>query len=518
MRILQDIRPEQKGRYNKEAQISLLYTFLLGKNRDNTINGYNTYTGVVVYEQRNDLHWEFKKDILVGMQRREMNVGKEEIRPKDLRAQVNIKGTTMYSIIMNDPKNDTSIKPDQVNNYNFHTPTLQKSGKILQTEQETQYGQAMVLKLNYSGYRKYINGKVKAVVASQIFGVKTLDLIDVIHDKTHKYLQSRADSVLEIWQHGILTPGNINNYFEIEKTRGVINTKIKRLQILGKDSSELSKFAVALDNYVATTEYDILLYQRSFTQGKKLGDGLKIAVVPQTEDWQIQELVSRLSYNAQITEVWRKFNGKLNTQYGKYYNTVIEPKVQDITIIGLKELQPKNMREGSNVAIQQRAMLVGRRLNSLRRAQTELDRLMFRDGFTLHIPGIQKIQKTALSGVGVVEIQDYNDLEVIQSRAFEQSDLNKIVIGKNVRKIGSYAYGSCKIVMEYLEIPQNVRFIGGSAFMGNSIKVLKINNPNIQITQTAFVGASIKKLMLPMALKNKIPTLKLRTDTKVQFY
>lgn len=66
LKDLRCIRTELKGKFDYNKPIQWLYCALLGKNVRNLKNGYNTYTGVVIYKiknpkNNNDIHYEIKK-------------------------------------------------------------------------------------------------------------------------------------------------------------------------------------------------------------------------------------------------------------------------------------------------------------------------------------------------------------------------------------------------------------------------------------------------------------------------
>lgn len=557
--VLSQIREDVKRKFDNNDSVRKLYTVLLGRNQGNKINGVDTYTGVVFYStlknmtnQKHRMLWELRRDILIGVQNRGYIHPQNVVKVKSIRAQVVINGTTMYSEILNDftmQKDEDSDRPKEtVNCDDIHQvlrtlPLLQKSGSIIRSNDETPYGQAVVLEMGYKGYRNYPNGSVKAVVAQSKFGIKSMNLIDIIQDRMNKYIGIQQEATIKLRYLGIMTPTNIKNYFPISVARQQIAKQNRRNQILGRDT-KFRQFAVLVDKFVATSEFDLLLFQKQRIDSDEVGylqNTGSIGIITLDSDWKFQDLLDTIIDEIKVLEyvsnrlIIPLKSGKTIVQTPEnarvYAESVQQQAITNITIFGLDEISVKNTKafddKSDDPSIQQGISRNIQTAPSFKRnkrmpkiSQGRYQSILGRE-VTVSIPGVKKIQKGAFRYFGVSYIQDYSDLEVIQSRAFEKQDLKKIVIGKHVRKIGNNAFYGLDLSTRYLSIPENVEFIGSTAFGGNHIDVLKVENPNINLTQTAFLEAGIKKLLLPMALAsryNQVSLLKLDPETTVQFY
>ena len=549
LKDLSCIRTELKGKFDYNKPIQWLYCALIGKNVRNLKNGYNTYTGVVIYKiknpkNNNDIHYEIKKDIIIGLQSVESFQGKSEIHVNSLRAQVEIHGTTMYCEILNEIKGKSRmIHIKDMHNYDFGVPLINEKGNIIKFENDSGRGQAIVLNIGYSGYINYANGKVRAVVAQSKYGIKKPSLIDVINDTAHYYLNLDKSMVIKLRCLGVLTIQSKQDYFSIDKAKDITISNIKKLAVLKvADKEQKSEddynrnpvnFALVLDKHVATRDIDIALFQGSTLLSNINKKEDSIAFIP-IDGWKLENVLQKIMLTCKIYE---QYYTKL------YYYNIIKNKsgnkreskdddivnfqfnnmvIGHITILGVDTITEQNMlgynkNMGESPQILQIQLTKGkiRRFNFSMSQYRE--RLISKD-LVIHIPNVTKVQKRAFKSFGVRQIKDYNELTIISQRAFEYQDIKKIEIGPKVTKIGQQAYSNQAVDMEYLEIPNNVNFIGGRAFNKLKIDVIKINNPNIQLQQQAFEGWKGKKLIIPKELYNNKFTRYLQRDIKIQTY
>lgn len=313
-----------------------------------------------------------------------------------------------------------------------------------------------------------------------------------------------------------------SNYFTIEKASNIIRSSIQKLNLLNRvdQNNQVLNFALVLDKYVATREYDLMIFQsRHYLHGADplTSRYLSIAIMPINDDWKLENIFNELvQYQKYYIDYAIKILNKQRGSDISFYSALGAlnyVRVSHLTILGVDTISAYNtlgFEENDSCLIDNLPVIVSNIFCN--KTHIKMHRYKFinaqyasrhiqDDRLTIHIPNIKKIQKMAFKAFGLYSISDYNNLEIISQRAFEYSDLHKIEIGPKVTKIGQHAYADQAVCMDYLEIPENVRFIGGSAFKGTNIKVIKIMNPNIEMQQKVFQGWMGDKLIIPKKLK-----------------
>lgn len=93
-----------------------------------------------------------------------------------------------------------------------------------------------------------------------------------------------------------------------------------------------------------------------------------------------------------------------------------------------------------------------------------------------------------------------DNVRIIEKSAFQFSSLKYIILGKNTKKIGSYAFDSCEI--EYIYIPTYCGLkINSNAFNGVNMGNVTIT-PNTQCSEESFELAKIEKIEIQEGVKN----------------
>lgn len=445
----------------------------------------------------------------------------------------------MYCEILNEIKGKSRmINIEDMRNYDFGVPLINEKGNIIKFENDSGRGQAIVLNIGYSGYINYANGKVRAVVAQSKYGIKKPSLIDVINDTAHYYLNLDKSMVIKLRCLGILTIQSKQDYFSIDKAKDITISNIKKLAVLKvadkeqKSANDYNRspvnFALVLDKYVATRDIDIALFQGSTLLSNINKKEDSIAFIP-IDGWKLENVLQQIMLTCKIYEQYytKLYQNIIKNKDNKVYFQFINMVIGHITILGVDTITEQNMIGynenigGSPQILQIQLFKNNNTLRQVRRfnfsVSQHIEKLVSKD-LVIHIPNVTKIQKRAFKNFGVKQIKDYNELTIISQRAFEYQDIKKIEIGPKVTKIGQQAYSNQAVEMEYLEIPNNVNFIGGKAFNNIKIDVIKINNPNIQLQQQAFEGWKGKKLIIPKELYNNKFTRYLQRDIKIQTY
>ena len=114
------------------------------------------------------------------------------------------------------------------------------------------------------------------------------------------------------------------------------------------------------------------------------------------------------------------------------------------------------------------------------------------------LTGIKKIGKQAfMRSESIQRFYDYDSVETIQQQAlYGCYRLKELPIQNALKKIGHNAFDGAYMPGTTLRLGQSVSFIGSEAFKRCNINILIIENPNIHLTQTAFSGAKIKRLVI----------------------
>ncbi len=105
---------------------------------------------------------------------------------------------------------------------------------------------------------------------------------------------------------------------------------------------------------------------------------------------------------------------------------------------------------------------------------------------------VKNIGNSAFDGCGIISITIPDSVEFIGNAAFgaystgSQSSLQQVILGKGVKKIGSYAFYNCRMLTS-INIPDGVTYIGECAFSGcNSLTNITLPDNITYIGSYAF--------------------------------
>lgn len=345
-------------------------------------------------------------------------------------------------------------------NYQMYIPELDKSGN----EKGLDESVIQVVALKFSGYsNRTKNNKIRAIVADSKKGIYTTDLDNIMHC-SNTIITLERQLLLDLYFKGIhqLQAFRINKFYipyDVIQTVYSSHNIEKRIDAYNKQMQlshgQKIDYLVALNKDWYTTDIAALGFFE-VSNGDVSTNKSQVGIY------------FRKYLDEQISNIIRK----LATNYSALISTDRKNSIGQLCILGREELTNKEIGR------------IGIPLVKL----------------SLQIENVRKIGKGALAQQGICRILDQDNLEIIQSRAFEHSALKEIQIGNKVQKIGNHAYSQTNIQQVYVVIPESVRFIGGQVFNTCNIVNLVIKSKNINITDDAFNGAKIKNIFIQRCL------------------
>lgn len=344
--------------------------------------------------------------------------------------------------------------------YQMYIPELDKSGN----EKGLDESVIQVVALKFSGYsNRTKNNKIRAIVADSKRGVYTTDLGNIMHC-SNTIITLEREMLLKLYCTGVhqLQVFRINKFYmpyDVIQTIYSSNNIEKRIDAYNKQM-QLSRgqkidYLVALNKDWYTTDVAALGFF-DVSSGNTSTEKSQVGIYFRKYlDEQISNIVRKLNKNFPVLIA----NDRKNS-------------IGQLCILGREELTNKEMDK------------IGIPFVKL----------------SLQIENVRKIGKGALAQQGINRILDQDNLEIIQSRAFEHSKMREIQIGDKVQKIGNHAYSETHIQQVYVVIPESVKFIGGQAFNTCNIVNLVIKSKDINLTDDALNGAKIKNIFIQRCL------------------
>lgn len=344
--------------------------------------------------------------------------------------------------------------------YEIYIPELDKSGD--EKERDEQVIQVVALK--FSGYsNRTKNNKIKAIVADSKRGIYTTNLEDIMKC-SNTIITLEKQILLKLYCTGLLV-----------------------LQVF-----RINKFYIPYD--VIQTVYRSVNIERridAYNKQIQLSGGQKVDYfVALNKDWYTTDIAALGFY-----EVSKGRTSTNMSQIGIYFRKHADEQISSI-IRKLCRNYPVLIANDNKNCISQLCILGREELTNSDMNGIGIPGVKL----SLQIENVQKIGKGALAQQGVCSIVDQDNLEIIQSRAFEHSGLKEIKIGNKVQKIGNHTYSKTSIQQVYVVIPESVNFIGGQAFDTCNIINLVIMSKDINITDDAFNGAKIKNIFIQRCL------------------
>lgn len=344
--------------------------------------------------------------------------------------------------------------------YQMYIPELDKSGN----EKGLDESVIQVVALKFSGYsNRTKNNKIRAIVADSKKGVYTTDLDNIMH-----------------CSNTIIT-------LERQKLLKLYCTGMHQLQVF-----RINKFYMPYD--VIQTVYSSNNIEKridAYNKQMQLSRGQKIDyLVALNKDWYTTDIAALGFFDVS--------SGNTSTeksQVGIYFRKYLDEQISNI-VRKLNKNYPVLIANDRKNSIGQLCILGREELTN-----KEMDKIGIPFvKLSLQIENVHKIGKGALAQQGINRILDQDNLEIIQSRAFEHSKMREIQIGDKVQKIGNHAYSETHIQQVYVVIPESVKFIGGQAFNTCNIVNLVIKSKDINLTDDALNGAKIKNIFIQRCL------------------
>ena len=411
---------------------------------------------------------------------------------------------------------------------------LDSKGYVVRDGKITDNSVSVILELQNKGrYDDITKSICNAFIVDQVKGPINQRLVDVVDNQkigntyylemSSKFIRLHANKVPEY------IPSEVDNYFRIEDQARKLQQMSNKLALQGLEKQYMIQpYVFVIDQYIATVEPTCLTwinlqicgkyvnnvdraYMRKLsTNGgpnraggnagvaKDLVLNVKFVEQPQRLDY-LTGLIG--FYQQTVQHSWCIY--KYNIRF------VDTDEISKGLCIGQREpsmevLVNKRVRN-TNIAYQD----IQDGVNSFDKgslkwwismvlAKKAIHRAEFMPPKAVNLQGIKKIGKQAfMAQVQLDEVYNYDEVETIQQQAFDScKGLRYFPIGANVRKIGNSAFAGTGIHASSLILSEKVQFIGGRAFKNCTIGTLVIKNPNIRLTEAAFEGAKISRLII----------------------
>lgn len=344
--------------------------------------------------------------------------------------------------------------------YQMYIPELDKSGN----EKGIDESVIQVVALKFSGYsNRTKNNRIKAIVADSKKGIYTTDLENIMHC--------------------------INTIITLERE---LLLKIYCTGIYGLQVFRINKFYIPYD--VIQTVYSSHNIEKridAYNKQVQLSRGQKIDyLVALNKDWYTTDIAALGFFDVSQGNVSTN-----KSQVGIYFRKYLDEQISNI-VRKLGKNYPVLIANDRKNSIGQLCILGREELTNKEIGRIGIPAVKL----SLQIENVKKIGKGALAQQGICRILDQDNLEIIQSRAFEHSALKEIQIGDKVQKIGNHAYSETHIQQVYVVIPESVKFIGGQVFNTCNIVNLVIKSKDINLTDDALNGAKIKNIFIQRCL------------------
>lgn len=422
----------------------------------------------------------------------------------------------------------------------FNVPTVDDKGHIVYNSEVTDKSSAFVVELvNVDRYKDITKSTCISLIVDQVRGTIKERLVDTIHKReidrnktvyieaSNKFLRVHSNKVAEY------IPQSLSNYFDIQKQSFELQRMNRKLELQGAEAS-IPGFVFIVDQYIATIEPQILTWinraicnysvnnyktfdimNNSLRHGHR-SPGLTINIKVVQKNFRVMELSKLIGvYQYVIHECWyiRAYSLRVidtdeipkkfctwqieDRDTLRYTNRTSKSKyaIPEVTKEDtIQSFENTNMHWWTSKILQSEI--------------SEMVSVVPPGGIIL--TGIKKIGKQAfMQSKSIQHLYDFNDVETIQQQAlFNCYNLRELPIQDSLKKIGHNAFDGVSVHEETLKFGQNVSFIGSEAFKQCNINNLIIENPNIHLTQTAFSGAKIKRLVIQ---RNK------QTDTALNY-
>lgn len=411
---------------------------------------------------------------------------------------------------------------------------LDSKGYVVRDGKITDNSVSVILELQNKGrYGDITKSICNAFVVDQVKGTINQRLVDIVDNQkigntyylemSSKFIRLHANKVPEY------IPSEVDNYFRIENQARKLQQMNNKLALQGLEKQYMIQpYVFVIDQYIATVEPTCLTWINLQICGKYVNNvdraymhklntnrcpnraggnagvakdlvlNVKFVEQPQRLDY----LTSLIGFYQQtVQHSWCIY--KYNIRF------VDTDEISKGLCIGQREpsmevLVNKRVRN-TNIAYQD----IQDTVNSFDKgslkwwismvlAKKAIHRAEFMPPKAVDLQGIKKIGKQAFMGQAQLdEVYNYDEVETIQQQAFDScKGLRYFPIGANVRKIGNSAFAGTGIKVPSLMLSEKVQFIGGRAFRNCTIGTLVIKNPNIRLTEAAFEGAKISRLII----------------------
>lgn len=401
--------------------------------------------------------------VFYNEQNRELAYISRQIAVQNGKAYITIKGD----------KTEVVIQNEQIEGIK----QLDKRGYIVENGVQTQKDVKAVISIGYIGMVHYHNGKVKAKIVQQVHGVSTVDLADIVDGDKKQYI--RVNSTVQCLRasEGRLIPMSLSNYYLMSTYKDEIMKKVSKLRMLGKQTDSIQAIQFALDRHVCTTEPIVVPVTCNIQLADRRIARPTLGIHPIQEinpNWRLKDIYGIVKQCACANSVR------------------IISRIENIEFLNINEISLDSMvYHGYQIYLE--------------------------DRLNLKLTGIEKIAKKKVSFANshhVTQFQDFNSLKVISQHGVSQQHfIQNLPIGKNIRKIGQYAFAQERLENARFAKPRNIvipeqcRFIGNRAFKNNTISLLKIESKNINMHDEAFREAVINRIIAPKELFGNIAIL-----------
>lgn len=411
---------------------------------------------------------------------------------------------------------------------------LDSKGYVVRDGKITDNSVSVILELQNKGrYDDITKSVCNAFIVDQVKGPINQRLVDVVDNQkigntyyiemSSKFIRLHANKVPEY------IPSEVDNYFRIEDQARKLQQMNNKLALQGLEKQYmLQPYVFVIDQYIATVEPTCLTWINlqicaKYVNGIDRAYMRKLAVNKGPNKARgnvgaVKDLVINVKFVGQPQRL-----DYLTSLIGFYQQTVQHSWC--IYKYNIRFVDTNEISKGLCIGQREPSMevLVNKRVcntnlayqdvqdavNSFDKgslkwwvsmvlAKKYIHRAEFMPPKAVDLQGIKKIGKQAfMAQAQLDEVYNYDEVETIQQQAFDScKGLRYFPIGANVRKIGNSAFAGTGLNVPRLVLSEKVQFIGGRAFRGCVIGTLVIKNPNIHLTDAAFDGAKISRLII----------------------
>lgn len=423
--------------------------------------------------------------------------------------------------------------PDQFREM-LRLDALDSKGHVVRDGKITDNSVSVILELqNKERYSDITKSICNAFIVDQVKGPVNQRLVDIVDNQkigntyylemSSKFIRLHANKVPEY------IPSEIDNYFRIENQSRKLQQMNNKLALQGLEKQYIIQpYVFVIDQYIATVEPTCLTWinlqicgkyvngiDRAYMRKLNTNSGLnrargnvgaakdlvlnvKFIEQPQRLDYltsligfyqqTVQHSWCIYKYNIRFIDTDEISKGLCIGQREPSVEVLINERVRN-TNIAYQDIQDAVYSFDKGSLKWWISMVLAKK--AIHRAESMPPR-------AVDLRGIKKIGKQAfMAQAQLDEVHNYDEVETIQQQAFDScKGLKYFPIGANVRKIGNSAFAGTGIKVPSLMLSEKVQFVGGRAFRGCTIGTLVIKNPNIHLTDAAFEGAKISRLII----------------------